>query len=273
MSKEKSRQISRRQFLGLGMVGLGGMAVWQWNEVDHLVVERSQLTLPRWKADGFKIAMLADLHSDTLREGKRAARAVRMALAEKPDVCVLSGDYISAEGDEPLQALGLVLEALGESAVPVFAVLGNHDYWVSSTRKIIDGFSGHNVRVLRNEAADVRGVSILGIDDGLMQLDRHDVLTDQSDSGSVVALLHEPDFVRRVDRRVGLMLSGHSHGGQICLPGGVPVHTPIGAIRYRTGYYADARVPLYVTRGVGTVGPRKRAFCPPEVSLLTLKSG
>ena len=90
-------------------------------------------------------------------------------------------------------------------------------------------------------------------------------------SKSLLALFHEPDFVSEVPKHVSLQVSGHSHGGQICLPGGYAVHTPFGAKKYKSGYYPDARVPLYVTRGVGTTGPDYRLFCRPEVTILTLR--
>ncbi len=89
---------------------------------------------------------------------------------------------------------------------------------------------------------------------------------------SLLVLFHEPDYVKITPTNVSLQLSGHSHGGQICLPGGRPLHTPYGANTYYAGYYANAPVPLFVTRGVGTIGPKLRLFCPPEVTILTLRT-
>jgi predicted MPP superfamily phosphohydrolase len=86
-----------------------------------------------------------------------------------------------------------------------------------------------------------------------------------------VTLFHEPDFVERVDPRSSLMIAGHTHGGQVCWPWGSAVHLPKGGRKYQKGFYAHTKVPLYVSRGVGTVGPDYRCFAPPEVSVLTLK--
>jgi predicted MPP superfamily phosphohydrolase len=119
---------------------------------------------------------------------------------------------------------------------------------------------------------EVNGVTIAGIDDAIANRQRYDFLTGGNHSKSLVALFHEPDFVDEVPKHISLQLSGHSHGGQICLPGGFSVHSPFGARKYVAGFYPNARVPLYVTRGIGTTGPDLRTFCRPEVSILTLES-
>jgi predicted MPP superfamily phosphohydrolase len=269
---KSSKKLSRRGFLGLAATGsLAGAAIWQWEEVNKLTVERKALRLSRWKADGFKVAQLSDLHANHRAEGERAARALRMAIRERPDAIVLTGDYNDVVTPEAIPSLEIALSAASEAKCPVYAVLGNHDYWVDSTAELIKAIERHGIRLLRNEIVEQDGVAIWGIDDGLERKDRHDTLRGKQDTGSVLALFHEPDFVSRVNRRIGLMLAGHSHGGQICLPFGIPIHTPGGARRYKSGFYPGARVPLYVNRGIGTVGPRKRAFCPPEVSILTLR--
>jgi predicted MPP superfamily phosphohydrolase len=269
----KRMRISRRGFIGLAATGVAGVGVLEWGEVDRLTVERRELRLPRWKADGFKVALLSDLHCNDAHEGDRAAEALRLAIEEKPDAVLVAGDFINSETDQTFPSLETALEPVREAGMPVLAVLGNHDYWVTTTSRLIAVLMQKGMRLLRNEIAEVEGVAVWGIDDGIAKRDKHDVLTDRTDSGSVLALFHEPDYVDRVDNRIGLMMAGHSHGGQICLPPGIPVHTPVGARRYRRGFYAKAEVPLYVTRGVGTVGPRRRAFCPPEVSVLTLFGG
>jgi hypothetical protein len=96
-------------------------------------------------------------------------------------------------------------------------------------------------------------------------------IADGSYSPSLIALMHEPDFVSILPKKVCLQLSGHSHGGQMCLPMGVPIHLPRGGRLYVQGFYPHAPVPLYVTRGIGTTGLDFRTFCPPEVSILTLR--
>ena len=127
------------------------------------------------------------------------------------------------------------------------------------------------IKMLRNSPFEVSDVTIAGIDDAIENKHRPGFVTDLANP-SLIVLLHEPDFVDSVPTNASLQISGHSHGGQICWPGGTPLHLPTGAKHYVCGFYPDAPVPLYVTRGVGTVGPQMRTFCPPEVSILTLRS-
>ena len=235
-------------------------------------VERHELQLPKWDADGFRVAVLADLHANTSDEGVQAANAIRIAIAEKPDLIAIPGDFVNRCTFEYLEYLRQALEPLHDAECPVVATLGNHDYATHEVSKIFYMAQSASATVLRNEAIEVSGVTVAGIDDGLFGKHRFGFLNDENQSRSVLALFHEPDFVKYVPEKVSLQLSGHSHGGQICLPGGRSLHTPVGALKYISGYYPKAKVPLYVTRGVGTVGPRLRLFCRPEVTVLTLRS-
>lgn len=272
---DSKRKVTRRSVIkwtGLGIVALGASQI---NNRNELTIERSTLRLPRWNADGFKIALLTDLHMDSRSKADRGLRAAQLAIDEKPDVVLLGGDLASTSRDSSVHECTRVLQAILDFGLPTFAVLGNHEYWVSDVpglvRTLDKTLKGRQSALLRNETATVDGVTIAGIDDGIAGRDRHKFLRHRQDK-NVVTLFHEPDFVERIDQRSSVMLAGHSHGGQVCLPFGIPVKTPRGARKYIKGFFANARVPLYVSRGVGTVGPGFRMFCPPEVSILTLVS-
>jgi len=234
-------------------------------------VEHHELLLPKWDADGFRVALLADLHTNTPDAADYAATAIRLAIEQKPDLIALPGDFLNLSDSKHVAYLEKGLEPLHEAKCPVVATLGNHDYNCNKISRIISTVTNSSAEVLQNRAVEIRGVTVAGIDDAIAHKHRTDFLADGSFSKSVLALLHEPDFVEVMPGNVSLMLSGHSHGGQICLPGGQPIHTPVGSWNYYSGYYPDAKVPLYVTRGIGTVGPRLRLFCRPEVSILTLR--
>lgn len=271
--RKDPRAISRRRLIRTVVFGsIGVTAFAQGTEANRLKVERQTLRLPKWKADGLKVALLTDLHVNDRQETERAIRAVEIAGNEKPDLMLFGGDFLNTPGDEALRNVRRVLDAADDTGMRAFAVLGNHDYWVPTTPDLIELFRGRRTRLLRNEMARVADATIWGIDDGIAGRDRHVLEHRHRDDPSILALFHEPDFVSRVHSNVGIMLAGHSHGGQMCLPFGVPLHTPRGARTYIAGYYADAPVPLYVSRGIGTVGPNFRLFCPPEVSILTLNS-
>lgn len=271
-STNAESKTSRRRFLKTAIYGgVGLTSAAQWGQSTRLTVERHTLSLSKWDANGFKVGFISDLHTNTARQAERAVEALRLALVEKPDVLLIGGDFLNKDTPEAYKGLERFLRAAGGESVPIYAVLGNHDYWIPDAGRIVSMMQQSSVKLLRNDVVHVDGVTIVGIDDGIAGKDRHDILSSNADGKSTLALFHEPDFVTRVDKRVSLMLAGHSHGGQICLPFGYAVHTPRGAWNYKRGFYRDAEVPLYVTRGVGTVGPDVRLFSAPEVSILTLR--
>jgi len=258
--------------LGAGMLAGSFGALGLDAYVDALTIERHELRLPRWNADGFRVAVLADLHMNNARQLARAQKACRMASAEKPDLVVVVGDFINFTRADMAQSFAEALSPLGEAGCPVLGVLGNHDYWSRFPERVIEAISASPVRLLRNELVDVDGVQVAGIDDAIVNRYRLDFFPEQSSARSLIALLHEPDFADEMPRHVSLQLSGHSHGGQVCLPGGVPIKPPPFGEKYVAGFFESTPAPLYVTRGVGTTGPDFRLFCRPEVSVLTLRS-
>lgn len=269
------RKITRREALGIGVAGIASVGIFQFGSADRVKVEHRELRLPRWNADGMKVALITDLHMDSPHKRDRAIRAWELAVRERPDLILLGGDYVSDHSSSALDLACEGLTTIAGGSTPTYGVLGNHDYWVGDPPKTIarlaKSLSSRSSRLLRNEAVEFNGITIAGIDDGLMAMDRHDFLTVSRDK-NVLCLFHEPDFVDRVDARASLMLAGHSHGGQICMPFGKPLHTPLGARIYIDGFYDRESVPLYVSRGVGTIGPDRRLFCPPEVTIMTLMS-
>lgn len=253
-------------------LGVGGV-VWGDGQTHHLIQEEHELLLPKWDANGFKVALVSDIHTNNALAGARAKRAFQMAVASKPNLIAVPGDFINYDSPWPIKYLGEALQGLEGVQCPVVATLGNHDYRSEAVPKIIETLRQFGVRVLFNETAECEGVSVAGVDDALYGTMSTTFLYSSGHmSKSSLCLLHEPDFVTQMPAHVSLMLSGHSHGGQICLPTGHALLTPFGAQKYFSGYYANAQVPLYVTRGVGTTGPNIRLFAPPEVSILTLRS-
>jgi predicted MPP superfamily phosphohydrolase len=159
-----------------------------------------------------------------------------------------------------------------DAACPVVAIMGNHDYWSTVPRKVVEAFRESKVKMLLNQTFELDGVTIAGLDDAIQRAQSYEFFPAGTVSKSLIALFHEPDFVKDMPKHVSLQISGHSHGGQVCLPFGKSMYTPYGARKYVAGFYPDARVPLFVSRGVGTTGPDYRLFCAPEVSVLTLRS-
>jgi predicted MPP superfamily phosphohydrolase len=273
MSKAAPK-FTRRSLLrsmGFGAAASIGVTAYADGSAQWIQLERRTLTLPRWNAKGFRVGLISDLHANNASDIERAQRAIRMAIAESPNVLLIPGDFIDSSNARVLEALKGALEPLREARCPVLATLGNHDYWTHDPKAVIECLRQCPLKLLRNETAEVDGVTIAGIDDGIAMRQRFDFLNAGRESRSLIAMFHEPDFVDEVPKHISLQLSGHSHGGQVCFPGGIPFHTPFGARKYISGFYAQAKVPLYVTRGVGTTGPDVRTFCRPEVTILTLQ--
>lgn len=258
-----------------GIVGGGAMAAFGSISTNQLELVKREIKLEGWDADGFRVAFLTDPHTTRPWARDRALAAFQMLHAEKPDCLILGGDYIVGRG---WYEDGFVRDLCGEIAhhanYPTYAVLGNHDYAPgrATTDRVVKAIKDNGVKLLVNEVAECQGVVIAGYDDALFGSRNPNELNLPMDARSILGVLHEPDAVEDVPTAVKLVLSGHSHGGQIRLPGGLSLYTPTGARKYIEGYYPEAHTPLYVSRGVGTVWADVRLFCRPEVTVLTLRS-
>lgn len=265
-------KISRRKFLkgaAIGTAAAAGVGFWQLGEVDRLRVRHQALTLPRWDAHGLRVALLTDLHVDQDAAEALALRAIELAAQEKPDLILVVGDTISRHYKKTPQHITTVMGRLRDTGIPAYQVLGNHEYWNFRPDEVVAYLQASPVPLLRNELQEIEGINLWGVDDALMNRWRPDSLPRKYDR-NVLAMLHEPDPSEDLQGAPSLVVSGHSHGGQVCLPGQISFHTPKGARQYIRGFYPSAPNPLFVSCGVGTVGPRVRAFCPPEINILTL---
>lgn len=271
------RKLTRREVLfgsaALSGAALAGTSVYQWTSVDRVQVNRQTLFLPRWDADGFRVGLVSDLHIDSHRAEALAIDALRKLQSEKVDVILMAGDTVSLHNRYTKGRLTRVFGAFAELGTPVYKVYGNHEYWIEYMPDLFRFMERLPVPILKNEMVEVDGVRIFGLDDALENRWRPDLLGKTLDRNTLV-MLHEPDFVDELHGPQSLCLSGHSHGGQVCLPFGVPIRLPRGARTYVTGFYdrGEKNMPVFVSRGVGTVGLHRRAFCPAEVNILTLKS-
>ena len=282
---DPSPHLTRRDFLRL--VGLGALATalspwvggWYAARIESQWVQVSthRVALPNLHPDlvGARIVHLTDLHADgAFATAERLAWWVRLTLGLRPDLVVLTGDFIthSVRWARDLQ------EGLRGLTAPlgVFAVLGNHDYWVSSYA-VMQALRAHGVQVLRNAVATVqRGAARLhlaGLDD--VMENRHDlrrVLDALPADAPALLLTHEPDIADQAAAtgRFAWQLSGHSHGGQVCLPGVGPLVLPPHGRRYPRGWYRVRDMLVYTNRGLGMIIPRLRFGCPPEIAVFVL---
>ncbi len=262
---------NRRDFLkafGLGAVTAVGVVGYEVETNQHVEVSERKLNLPRWDASGFRLAIISDLHVDSPEATTRAQSAIRETMRLRPDALAIVGDFLTSAAPQNLENVRNTLACLNDFDIPSFGVLGNHDYWAGYFPLVHRAITQSRMLLLRNETIEVGGIRLCGIDDALMKKHRPEAA--KADKNTVV-LLHEPDFVEDLEPGPSLLVGGHSHGGQICLPGGFALHTPRGARKFVSGFYEDQPIPVYVSRGIGTTGPNWRMFCPPEATILELR--
>ncbi len=240
-----------------------------------LTVEHQQISLRRLpKAlEGFRIVQLSDVHHGPFSSKAQIERAVETANRLKPDIIALTGDYISRER----QYAAPCAEMLGhlKARYGVYAVLGNHDHWTDAAL-ITDLFRAEGIRVLINEGMrfEQQGAAfwLAGVDDTMVGLeDLPLALAGAAKNEMKLLLAHNPIILRRAARAaVDLVLSGHTHGGQVAWRS---ESSASGRPRRRLlkGLGRQGNTQIYVTRGLGTVVLPIRYGCPPEVSLLELR--
>jgi hypothetical protein len=267
-----SPRLSRRGLvIGGAITGAAIFGVRGMFEADELSVERRTLAVPGADADGMKLAFLTDWHLNDHPSRTRATRATRLALAEEPDLIVLGGDYCSRR--ILLWRETVVIEQLTqlvETGIPVVGILGNHDYHGEGITKLAEWFRRCGAKLLVNEFFVFQGVRFAGLDDAMFGSPDFSLLS--SETRDAVLLLHEPDWVPNLAGKFSLALCGHTHGGQVCISPKTPVYLPNGGKRFVSGEYVLTQSQMYISRGIGMTGLNIRTFCPPEVTILTLKS-
>lgn len=226
--------------------------------------------------DGVRIAHLSDIHVGLMTPASHVLAAVATANAARPDLIVMTGDYVCWAKSE----IAMMREQLaGLSAAPVLATLGNHDYYASG-QGVASTLAGLGYAVLRNQhtSVTVRGepLTIVGIDDPVTdQADIAKAAARLPNRGSRIALCHCPESIDLIARHgLSLTLSGHTHGGQIYVQGITNrVFARLGK-RFVSGAYEAASAQVFVTSGVGFSGVTYRRGEPAqaEVALITLRS-
>jgi len=269
-------------------IAIGGVAViallalWTlWIEPSGLRNDTTTLSLPGWP-DGFgelTIALIADLHVGSPHNDlDRLDRVVKITNDARPDLILLAGDFVinGVRGGRFVEP-ERIAERLAGLAAPlgVFAVLGNHDWWFDGPR-VRAALEHNGIRVLEDEAikleSDGRGFWLAGVGD--LWETSHDLaaaLDQVSDADPVLLVTHNPDLFSEVPDRVALTLSGHTHGGQVRIPGiGRPIVPSRFGERYAAGHVVEGDRHLFVTPGIGTSMLPVRLLVPPEVSVLRL---
>jgi uncharacterized protein len=263
------------------MGGITGTAFWTYTsaiEPNWMSITRHRIALRHLPPafEGYRVLHFSDLHYDTTPNAAGLLRRVAtIAEQEQVDLIAFTGDLVSHQY-APVQAD--LIQGLGRIQAPdgVLAVIGNHDYWVDpvESRRVM---AAGGMVVLENAVQTIqRGdqcLYIAGLDNAYFQVeDVSAVVAQLPPNAASLLLVHEPDFAVEVAHlgRFGLQLSGHSHGGQVRLPGVGAILLPSMGRRYPMGLYRIDQQWLYTSRGIGTIQPSVRLFCRPEVTIFTL---
>lgn len=261
---------------GIALRGIGLYRRGVWNALD-IELNEIELRFPHLPApfDGYRVLHLADLHLDAHPAlPKRAATLARRA---RCDLCVLTGDYryrVNGPIEGAMAAIARLAPAI-DAADGTYTVLGNHD-----TADMVPALETLGIRVLANQtvsvARDGAVLHLTGIDDVhyFYTQDAAEALGRAPD-GFRLALVHSPEMVRpAADAGIALYLTGHTHGGQVCLPGGLPLvtHCQSGR-RYAAGMWRHGEMVGYTSRGVGVSGLPVRFNSRGELTLITLRRG
>ncbi len=272
--------MDRRKFLKTaGLVGLGSVTaggVYPFLEAKWCRVSQQQIALPNLPATfrGTTVVHISDVHHGPFVPLTYVQHIVELANSLEPDLILLTGDFVSRSDryiEPSAKALGKLKARIGR-----FAVLGNHDHWQSAaeSRQALDEASitqTDNTGVwLKQGQGRLRicGVGDLWTD----HQDPRSALGDATEGDAVIMLSHNPDFAELIDdQRVGLMLCGHTHGGQVVIPGfGAPIVPSKYGQKYLHGLVQGPKCQVFVSRGVGTVTPPVRFLCRPEIVHITL---
>lgn len=267
-----SRRTVLKSFLAAGIGGVTGAGAYGYfYEQRALTQTRQSMTVARWPIglSGLRIGFMTDIHRSQWVSDLDVRRAVDSLMAERPDLIVLGGDYVTFADRRYITPAA---EALSRLSAPhgVFAVLGNHD----DDREVPAALARSGIEVLRDARTERRvrdeRIDLVGVRYWTRR--RSDIAAAARGAGAhTILLAHDPRrLVDAAALNMPLVLSGHTHGGQVVLP----VFGAVAARKFPvvagTGTLGDTRI--FVSRGVGTVYVPVRLYCPPETVVLTLLS-
>lgn len=275
-------KFTRRQFLhGVSVAGLAGLSLTSayatWVEPSSYELTEVDIDLRDLPVsfENFRIALISDVHHGRLVSLTEVRKVVALTNAAQPDLVALTGDYTTGRRRyiEPCAA------ALGALRAPagVWAVLGNHDHYTDA-ELTARALSRRGIRVLENANTRLRRgtdeLQLAGVDDwGWGKADWGRTLEGLDRTRPTILLSHEPAvFDMPETRGLSLILSGHTHGGQINLPLiGAPAARWVKEFRYWRGLFEREGTQLYVSRGTGLIGLPVRFGARPEIAVLRLR--
>ncbi len=287
---------TRRQLLKYGLRGFvaAGVGKGVYNTTaNQVVLEKVDVkiqNLPK-PFKGFKIAVLSDFHASMIANNGLFRQSARLAMSQKPDMIALTGDFVTGQtkflrgsiGEFNAGYMTQSIDAMAGLSAPegVFGVLGNHDFWSgpAAVSTIMEAYTrAFGVVWLRNGNKMVsragESIHVLGVDDYWQDSSSLSKACKGLETDSVkIVLSHNPDINDEVApyMKIDLIISGHTHGGQVVLPFiGQPIVPSRFGQKYRAGLVRDGARQTYITGGISYLLAPIRFNCPPEVTVITL---
>lgn len=274
------RDLTRRQLLlraagatvGTGLAALGYAVGWEPEWLEVVTRDLPIRGLPA-ALEGKTLVQLSDLHMGPRVDDSYIAKTFATVAALQPDIVVMTGDWISYRRSTQLQAFNRLIPSFPRGRLATLGILGNHDYGTNwrmpaVADAITAGAEAHGVRMLRNEAATVEGLTIIGIEDLWGPFFTPPPALLAASEAPRLALCHNPDAADQPiwNGYQGWILAGHTHGGQCKPPFLPPPILPVENPRYTAGAIAvRGERTLYINRGVGYL-IRARFNVRPEVT-------
>lgn len=251
------KRLSRRKFIKRGILTAIGIVLLDALWFEKYVIDWNYFDISNGKKNKIKFIQISDIHFDKLRYFHKAiAKKINKI---QPDLIFITGDTVDkTEKIEPFNEFLTLID----HAIPKFAITGNWEYWGNvDLNKLKDTFHKNNCELLINENRSLtiknRKISIIGIDDYIGgNADFLSAIDNLMPTETNIVLTHCPqhrDFIAKEkgNLNIDLVLSGHTHGGQITFLGIAPFK-PRGSGKYLKGWYRDIAPQMYVSKGLGT---------------------
>jgi len=283
---DRPKRLTRRNFLVASGTTAAGLALYAGEISRHEVsIVNRPIAIDNLPAPfhGYRIVQISDIHLDEFTEPFFLERIVERVNQLNPDLVLLTGDFITngsmtfLAGQHAIRRCAQILTTL--SAPLRYGCLGNHDVAFNGPL-VTRTLAAHATPVLVNQYLPIERSGsrlwLCAVDDPGASNPNLDLAIPDKPDGPVILMAHEPDYADDIiahpkGHLVDLVLSGHSHGGQVRFPFvGALILPPMG-VKYPEGHYTFNRMQLYVNRGIGTVGLPFRFNCPPEITVLTLR--
>lgn len=255
------------------LLKLTGLFAQMQRRAQKICIEKVHVTTSKIKKK-VNIVFLTDIHYGPTVSMSYLNNIISKTNELDPDIVLLGGDYLFKDPSN----ISFIAKKLSKihSRKGIYAVFGNHDHWLNID-EFKKEFRKNGIKDLTNTGYWIDNIKICGVGDLYCDKQNLNTMSDVTMQDFVILLSHNPDYYLKIDKKykkkIDLMISGHTHGGQINLPllGAITTQTKLGK-QFCCGFFKMADLSLYISRGLGTVEIPVRLNCPPELTFFSIES-